>query len=119
QIVGHILFTPIIIETQRGAVSALALAPMAVRPEFQNQGVGSELVRQGLKECRRLGHKVVVVVGHPTYYPRFGFSSARAKGLEAPFHVSDEAFLALELVPAALDGRSGMVKYPSEFDEVA
>ena len=118
RVVGHILFSPVIIETQKGAISAVALAPMGVRPKFQNQGIGSELVRQGLKECQLLGHKVVVVVGHPTYYPRFGFSSASAKGLEAPFQVSDEAFMVLELIPGALDGIIGMVKYPLAFDEV-
>jgi putative acetyltransferase len=119
RVVGHILFSPVIIETQKGAISAMALAPMAVQPKLQNQGIGSELVRQGLKECQLLGLKVVVVVGHPTYYPRFGFSSARAKGLEAPFQVPDEAFMALELIPEALDGISGMVKYPPAFDETA
>jgi putative acetyltransferase len=119
QVVGHILFSPITIEAQNGPASALALAPLAVRPKFQNQGIGSRLVRQGLKECRCIGYKIVVVVGHPSYYPRFGFSSARAKGLEAPFRVSDEAFMVLELVPGALDGVSGMVKYPPAFDEVS
>ncbi len=89
QVVGHILFSPIKIETQTGDVDALSLAPMAVRPEFQNRGIGSELVREGLKSCKRLGHKIVVVVGHPDYYPRFGFVPARKKGLEAPFPVPD------------------------------
>lgn len=97
---------------------ALALAPMAVRPEYQNQGIGSELVRHGLRQCRDLGHKVIVVVGHPEYYPRFGFSLARAKGLEAPFPVPDEAFLVLELVPDALEGIKGVVNYPPEFADV-
>jgi len=117
RVVGHILFSLISIETQKNDVSALARAPMAVRTEFQNHGIGYELVRHGLKECQRLGHKIVVVVGHPAYYPRFGFYSARAKGLEAPFQVSDEAFLVHELIPRALDGISGMVKYPPAFDE--
>jgi len=116
-VIGHILFSAISIETQQNDALALALAPMAVRPEFQNRGIGSKLVRHGLKECQRLGYKVVVVVGHPAYYPRFGFSSARAKRLEAPFQVSDEAFLVHELVPGALSGISGMVKYPPAFDE--
>jgi putative acetyltransferase len=116
QVVGHILFSPIVIETEKGAVPALSLAPMSVRPECQNQGVGSQLVREGLKRCRSLGHEVVVVVGHPTYYPRFGFSPARAKGLEAPFEVPDEAFLVLELTPGALDGIAGAVKYPPPFN---
>jgi putative acetyltransferase len=115
QVVGHILFSPIVIETKKGAVPALSLAPMSVRPECQNQGIGSQLVREGLKRCRSLGHEAVVVVGHPAYYPRFGFSSARAKGLEAPFEVPDEAFLVVELAPGALDGIAGVVKYPPPF----
>ena len=117
QVVGHILFSPLVIETQEGAVPAVALATLAVRPEFQNQGIGSELVRVGLEKCRNLGHRIVVVIGHPKYYPRFGFSPARAQGLEVPFPVPDEAFLALELVPGALDGVAGMVKYPPPFEE--
>lgn len=116
--VGHILFSPITIQSSKSDIPALALAPLAVCPEFQNQGIGSELVKRGLKECQRLGHKVVIVIGHPTYYTRFGFSSATAKGLSAPFPVSDEAFMILELVPGTLDGISGMVKYPAAFDAV-
>jgi putative acetyltransferase len=115
RVVAHILFSPMIIETKDGVVPALALAVLAVRPEFQNQGIGSQLVRDGLEECRRLGHKIVVVVGHPAYYPRFGFSPARARGLEAPFPVPDEAFLVLELVRGALDGITGVVQYPPPF----
>jgi len=117
QVVGHILFSPLVIETQEGAVPAVALATLAVRPEFQNQGIGSELVRDGLERCRNLRHRIVVVVGHPAYYPRFGFSPARERGLEAPFPVPDEAFLALELVPGALDGVAGVVRYPPPFGE--
>lgn len=114
-VIGHILFSPMAIETEKGAVPALSLAPLSVRPERQNQGVGSQLVREGLKRCQSLGHEVVVVVGHPDYYPRFGFSSARAKGLEAPFEVPDEAFLVLELAPGALDGVAGVIKYPPAY----
>jgi putative acetyltransferase len=117
-VVGHILFSPIAIQMGDGSLPALALAPLAVRPEYQNQGVGSELVRHGLKQCQDLGHKVIVVVGHPEYYPRFGFSYARAKGLEATFPVPDEAFLVLELVPGALNEITGMVIYPPEFSGV-
>jgi putative acetyltransferase len=90
---------------------------MAVHPDFQNRGIGSALVRQGLEICRDLGHAVVVVVGHPDYYPRFAFTSARAQGLEAPFPVPDEAFLAIELVPGSLRGVKGSVVYPPAFEE--
>ena len=116
RVVGHILFSRIMIESSEGAAPALALAPLAVRPEHQNQGIGMRLVREGLKRCRELGHAIVVVLGHPSYYPRFGFSPARARGLEAPFAVRDEAFMVLELVSGALDGISGTVKYPPPFD---
>jgi putative acetyltransferase len=118
RVFGHILFSPITIRTERGAVPAVALAPMAVHPEFQNQGIGSKLVREGLEQCRKLGHEIVIVVGHPNYYPRFGFASARAKRLEAPFPVPDEAFMVKELEGGVLVGTVGMVEYPPEFDGV-
>lgn len=118
KVIGHLLFSPIIIQTPKDDILALALAPLAVCPEFQNQGIGSKLVKQGLEECRGLGHKVIVVIGHPNYYTRFGFSSATAKGLKAPFPVPDEAFMILELVSGALAGISGMIKYPPVFDGV-
>src|SRR5687768_10718155 len=73
QVVGHIFFSPVTLETVDSAFSILGLAPMAVLPENQRQGVGSQLVREGLKECQRIGCDVVVVVGHPEFYPRFGF----------------------------------------------
>jgi putative acetyltransferase len=119
-ILGHILFSriKIMIEDDPGrSIPALALAPMAVHPDVQNQGIGSVLVRRGLEACRKLGHRVVVVIGHPDYYPRFGFTSARARGLEAPFPVPDEAFLAVELEPGSLSGMSGRVVYPPAFEE--
>jgi len=116
QIVGHILFSMISIEGQHGKKCVLSLAPMAVHPEFQNQGIGSKLVREGLKRCRNLGHKIVIVIGHPDYYPRFGFVPAREKGLEAPFPVPDEAFMVLELAPKALAGIKGTATYPPEFE---
>jgi putative acetyltransferase len=118
QIVGHILFSLIDIEGQHGKRSVLSLAPMAVHPDFQNQGIGTKLVREGLKKCHHLGYAIVTVIGHSEYYSRFGFVPARQKGLEVPFPVLDEAFMVLELVPNALAGLKGRVKYPPEFDEV-
>ena len=118
QVVGYVLFSDIIIQGREGGAPALALAPLAVSPEFQNQGIGSELVRRGLRECRRLGHKIAAVLGHPNYYTRFGFFPAIEKGISAPFPVPDEAFMVLELVPGALDGVTGTVIYPPAFDGV-
>jgi putative acetyltransferase len=118
KVVGHILFSRIHIETPQGDVEVLSLAPMAIRPEFQNSGIGSNLVREGLKRCRDLGHTIVVVIGHPKYYPRFGFVQAKQKNLDAPFPVPDEAFMVCELAPDAMEGIQGKVKYPPEFDKV-
>jgi putative acetyltransferase len=116
QVIGHILLTPIIIETKGGSIPALALAPIAVHPEFQNQGIGSELIKKGLEKCKELRHEIVVVLGHPLYYPRFGFGNAKEKGIKAPFEVADEAFMVIELVNNALEGVKGTVKYPKPFN---
>ncbi|MGL5926446.1 GNAT family N-acetyltransferase [Chroococcidiopsis sp.] len=118
RLVGHILFSEIAIASPQGEVTALALAPLAVLPQFQNQGIGSQLVRAGLKQCQVLGYKIVIVLGHPNFYSRFGFVPAIDKGLRSPFSVPDEAFMVLELIPEALTGISGMVKYSSPFDLV-
>ena len=118
RVVGHILFSPVTIESGGAASAAMALAPMAVLPELQNQGVGSRLVGRGLDECRRLGHALVFVVGHPAYYPRFGFEPARPKGFTCEFPVPDEAFMVAELSPGAAAGRGGLVRYRPEFHGV-
>jgi len=116
RVVGHIFFSPVSIGSEESA--ALGLAPMAVLPEHQQQGVGSRLVREGLSECRRVGFEVVVVLGHPEYYPRFGFVPAVQKGLRCEYPVPDEVFMVAELKPGALGGRRGLVKYRPEFGEV-
>jgi putative acetyltransferase len=116
EVVAHIMFSAISIKTEKGDVPALALAPIAALPSHQKRGIGSKLVERGLAESKRLGHKVVIVIGHPEYYPRFGFEPARRKGFEVPIEVPDEAFMAIELVPDALVGISGMVIYPPYFD---
>lgn len=115
QIVGHILISRIHIQTENGPLPALALAPLAVLPEYQQQGIGSALVQHGLQECERLAHAVVIVLGSPTYYPRFGFSAALANSLECPYGDCGEAWMALEIIPAALDGVRGRVVYPPAF----
>lgn len=114
RIVGHVLFSDLPIRTAGGTVPALALAPLAVLPEFQNLGVGSQLIRAGLDACRERGHRIVVVLGHPAFYPRFGFSPALAANLASPFSGRD-SFMAAELVPDALDGVAGRVEYAPPF----
>jgi putative acetyltransferase len=110
---GHILFSALAIETAGRTIRGAALAPMAVRPERQRRGIGSALVRRGLEACRARGVEAVVVLGHPSYYPRFGFSADTARRLEAPF--SGPAFMALELALGVLAGVAGRVRFPSAF----
>src|SRR5262249_3955586 len=98
QVVGHILFSDLSIVTESTTIPALALAPMAVLPEVQNQGIGSALVRLGLEVCKEQGHQIVVVVGHPAFYPRFGFSQHLAAKIESPYS-GKPSFMAAELVP--------------------
>lgn len=118
QVVGHILFSAITIKGPERETPALALAPMCVLPEHQEHGIGGALLRRGLETCRELGHKLVVVVGHEDYYPRFGFVRAGEKGLVLPFEAPPEVFMVLELQPGALAGVSGEIVYPREFHEV-
>jgi putative acetyltransferase len=118
RIIGHILFCPVAIVCGDRETSALALAPLAVHQDYQCRGIGAALIEVGLNECQRLGHRIVIVVGHPGYYPRFGFTVAKESGISAPFPCPDEAFMALPLEPGALDGICGMVRYPDAFDAV-
>jgi putative acetyltransferase len=127
QIVGHIFFSPVaILQSGRSAnvgecagdLLILALAPVAVLPEYQRQGIGSLLIQHGLEECIQLGFKAVVVLGSPTYYPRFGFIPAKKKGLGCEYPVPDEAFMVLELESGALEGCAGMVEYRAEFNQL-
>lgn len=118
RVVGHILFSPIAIQTEQGLIPAISLAPMAVLPEHQNQGIGSALVRHGLAECARLGQRIAIVLGHTNYYPRFGFAPASRWGLTSPWPEAGDAFMAMELQPGALEGVSGQVRFPAIFDNV-
>jgi len=115
QIVGHIFFSPVSVESETGAFTALGLAPMAVLPEYQRRGIGSQLIREGLVACQKLGHDLVFVVGHPEYYPRFGFRPARHRGFSCEFDVPDEVFMVAELAAGAANGRRGMVRYLPQF----
>lgn len=113
RVVGHVGFSLITIG-ESGA--GLALAPVAVAPDWQRRGVGSALIRWSLEECRGLGHGMVIVLGEPEYYSRFGFVAAARFGIECPFAVPAEVFMALEL--SAARAPRGMVKYRQEFEGV-
>lgn len=117
-IVGHVMFSRLEIRDEHNSVPALALATLAVLPAWQRQGVGRALVQEGLRRAQARGHRIVVVVGHPEYYPYFGFRQARPQGLECPFPVPNEAFMALALQEGALAAVRGTVIYPPAFDEV-
>jgi putative acetyltransferase len=113
QVVGHILFGDLSIVTSHGTVEALSLAPMAIAPSHQRLGIGSMLVREGLRACAEVGHRIVVVLGHPGFYPRFGFSTNLAERLKSPY--SGPALMTMELVPGALEDVEGEVRYPPPF----
>ena len=113
-IIGHVMFSPVTVE-EHPEEKMMGLAPLAVLYDYQGRGVGSALVRAGLAQCRALGAHGIVVVGQPDYYPRFGFGPAARFGLTCEYDVPEDAFLALELVPGALAGKAGKVRYHAAF----
>jgi putative acetyltransferase len=117
EVVGHLLLSPVTVEGRPG-LDAVGLGPMAVRPELQGKGIGSLLVREGLAEMRHRQVAGVVVLGHPDYYPRFGFAPASRLGLRCEYDCPGEAFMALELSPGAFAG-GGLVRYRIEFAATA
>jgi putative acetyltransferase len=116
-IIGHIMFTPVVIESKKIATTATALGPMAVDPDSQRRGIGSTLVKEGLQACRQAGEKIVFVLGHHEYYPKFGFEAAAPRGLRYKSEDFDAHFFILELAKGASKGLSGMVRYHEEFDK--
>ncbi len=116
-VVGHILFTPVHV-TGNPDLKIMGLGPVAVAPKRQRSGIGSQLVRSGLEMCKALDFGAVVVLGHPEYYPRFGFVPASRFGLACEFDVPDEVFMAVELHAGYLAQRSGTVKYHEAFRNV-
>ena len=119
KLVGHILFSKIIIVDERqNEFQSLALAPMAVRPDFQKSGIGGQLIKKGLEVAKNLGFKSVIVLGHEHYYPKFGFEPAEKWNIKAPFEVPSSVFMAIELVKDGLKNISGKVVYPKAFETV-
>lgn len=119
QVIGHLLFTPVELATADGrSLTGLGLAPVAVLPTHQNQGLGTVLIETGLLEVQSAGWPYVVVLGHPDYYPRFGFVPALSTGVRCEYAVPPEAFLLLAFEDAALRGLEGTVRYRPEFAEL-
>jgi len=118
KIVGHIFFSPVTIDHKGKQIVGMGLAPMAVLPEFQNQGIGSMLVKEGLRRIKETESPFVIVVGHIHYYPQFGFKPASKYGLKCQWdEVPDEAFMVIILNQSVMAGVTGIAKYRSEFDE--
>lgn len=117
-IAGHILFSPVTISDGTTAWPAVGLGPIAVLPEWQQQGIGSALIRAGLAKLPALGYDLVIVLGHPDYYPRFGFRPTQPYGIRWEVDVPAEVFMLAELTPGALRGRRGVVSYHPAFAEV-
>lgn len=113
QIVGHIMFSDLEAEIDGRRVRALALAPMAVVPMRQRQGIGTRLMEESLTRLGRSEYEALIVLGHESYYPRFGFSAELARKLASPF--KGDAFMAMALKPGALEGEKGSVTYPAAF----
>jgi len=118
QMVGHILFSPASIATDVRVVTGAGLGPIAVRPAFQRQGIGSRLIDTGVRKLRTMHCPFVVVLGHPAYYPRFGFEPASRYAIRCEWDVPDDAFMILVMDPAAMQSVSGLVKYRHEFSTV-
>ena len=118
KLVGYILMFPVLVKRSEKIFSVLSLGPMAVKPGYQNQGIGKKLVQSGLEVGKGLGFPAVVVLGHPWFYPKFGFKPASKWNITCPFEAPDDAFMAIELKKNALENISGEVIYPEEFSQV-
>jgi putative acetyltransferase len=118
KVVGYILFTPVKLSGNKNNLKIAGLAPMAVSSQYQNKGIGSKLVKAGLDHCKSLGYNAVVVLGHPNYYPKFGFVPSVKYGIKSEYEVPDEVFMILELTPGSLKNHKGVIKYHEAFGSV-
>lgn len=114
---GHILFSPVTLDGN-DSLQLMGLAPMAVAPASQNGGIGSALVEAGLAACRARGVAALAVLGHPNFYPRFGFKPASLFGIRSTYEVPDDVFMMMELIPGSMRNQSGMVRYHRAFESV-
>jgi putative acetyltransferase len=120
RIVGHVLFSPVVLEMDGGRTAkspsfGVGLGPVAVLPEYQSQGFGSQLIGEGIGQCREAGQSFMVVLGHSGYYPRFGFRPSLEFNIRSQFDVPPEVFMVMQLKEGALRNKVGLVKYRPEF----
>ncbi|BFT72175.1 GNAT family N-acetyltransferase [Paenibacillus sp. P36] len=116
QIVGHILLSKAHVVDEDKEHEVIALAPIAVKPDFQKQGVGAQLILEGIRKTKDLGYGAIFLIGHPSYYPKFGFVPARTFGFELKqFQVPDEVFMVCEIIEGYLKDWSGELRYPDSF----
>lgn len=117
-LVGHILFSPVTLEIDNADLKIMGLGPMAVLPKYQNKGIGSKLVNAGLHQCMAQGYDAVAVLGHPNYYPKFGFLPSKIFKIKSEYDVPVDTFMIKELRPGILNSRHGTIKYNSLFNEL-
>ena len=117
KIVGHILLTKLKIKNNQNEFESLALAPVSVLPDYQGKGIGGLLIKKSHRKAKELGYKSIVLLGHETYYPKFGYQQAYKFGIELPFDVPNENCMVIELIENGLNGVNGLVEYPKEFSE--
>ena len=117
KIVGHTLVSKIKIKNELNEFDSLALAPVSVLPEFQKRGIGGKLITEAHEKAKKLGHKSIVLLGHEKYYPKFGYEQADKYGIKLPFEVPKENCMVIELTENGLNGVSGTVEYPKEFND--
>jgi len=118
QLVGHIAFSPMAIEQHPEPSKVIGLAPVAVLPDYQRQGIGYQLCRAGLDICKQEGWDIAIVLGHPDYYPRVGFERAAPHGIFCGFEVPEEAYMVMELQPGKLKLYKGKTAYHPAFEGV-
>jgi len=110
--VGHILFTKVWVTGREKSVSAMILAPLAILPHAQNKGIGGKLIKEGLEQLSKSKVDLVFVLGHPGYYPRYGFKPAGALGFEAPYPIAEknaDAWMVQELKSGVIENISGKI----------
>ncbi len=116
KIIGYILMTKVEIVSDKTTTPSLCLAPIAVHPQYQRQGIGSLLIKAAHEKAKALGYKSAVVLGHKDYYPKFGYTKASTYGISFPFAAPDEYCMAVELSPNGLTDVNGTVKFPTAFN---